>query len=137
MKFSEPVFTNEDEAVISYKGEKYSVKIDINHDIDGVPSECKVSFDREYSADLSTTKPKYLDGYIVKWGGWPFFRQKECVPISDNGDPYDYLCTVESPFWGDSGVCNIFILTKKVECDTIKDSYHYEVVDVYMDYGCC
>lgn len=136
MKLLQPICTEEYNAVIEYRGQKYSVEIDILYDDDCVPKKCTVvSFEKTFDKDLSVSKAKYFKGNFVKWGVCPRFLQEECWPATDEGIPYDFLCTVENQ-WGDMGNCNIFILTKKVECDVLRENYHYEIVDVYMEANC-
>ena len=136
MKFLPIICTEEYNAVIEYRGQKYSVGIDISYDNDSIPEKCNISFERVFDKELSVTPNDYDRGNYVKWGGYPNFLQGECWPATDEGIPYDFLCTVENQ-WGDMGNCNVFILTKKVECDVLKDNYHYEIVDVYMEASCC
>lgn len=136
MKFLPIICTEEYNAVIEYRGQKYSVGIDISYDNDSIPEKCNISFERVFDKELSVTPNDYDRGNYVKWGGYPNFVQGECWPATDEGIPYDFLCTVENQ-WGDMGNCNVFILTKKVECDVLKDNYHYEIVDVYMEASCC
>lgn len=136
MKFLPIICTEEYNAVIEYRGQKYSVKIDISYDNDSIPEKCNISFERTFDEELSVTPNNYDRGNYVKWGGYPHFLQGECWPATDEGIPYDFLCTVENE-WGDMGNCNIFILTKKVECDVLRENYHYEIVDVYMEASCC
>lgn len=137
MKLLQPICTEEYNAVIEYRGQKYSVEIDILYDNDCVPKKCKVvSFEKTLDKDLSVSKDKCFKDNFVKWGGCPRFLQEECWPATDEGIPYDFLCTVEN-WWGEMGNCNIFILTKKVECDVLRENYHYEIVDVYMEANCC
>jgi len=136
MKFLPIICTEEYSAVIEYRGQKYYVEIDILYDNNSAPGKCNILFERTLDKELSVSKANYFRGNFVKWGGCPIFRQGECWPATDEGIPYDYLCTVDNK-WGDMGNCNIFILTKKVECDVITDNHHYEIVDVYMEASCC
>lgn len=135
MKFLPIIYTEEYSAVIEYRGQKYSVEIDILYDNNSVPEKCNILFERIFDKELTVSKANYFRGNFVKWGGYPRFLQEECWPATDEGIPYDYLCTVDNK-WGDMGNCNIFILTKKVECDVLTNNYHYEIVDVYMEASC-
>lgn len=118
MKFCPVVYTWETEAVIFYKGHNYFVELDICADTLKVKVASFNATDAKLTEGLISTR-----GYFVKWGGAPRFLQGDRWPMSEEGIPYDYLCTVENE-WGDSGNLNVFILTEKVDdCYTISDVY--------------
>lgn len=132
------ICTEEYNAVIEYRGQKYAAEIDITYGEDGVPEKCNVSFKRVFDKELSVTLDCCDRVNFVQWGGYPQFFQGDGWPVSDEGIPYDFLCKVDNQY-GEIriGYCNIFILTKKVECDVLRNNYHYELVDFYMNASCC
>lgn len=124
LKLIRPIWTNDCEAIILFRGEPYSVKFDIVYDDHGIPSRCKLLELQPTDQSLSEDRGNY-----VQWGGYPDFKQDTAIPYSDDDRPYDFLCMVDNG-WGDSGTCNIFILVRKGELG-------YEVEDLYMEYSCC
>lgn len=125
MKLIRPVWTNNCEAVILFRGEPYLVKFNIVYDDNSVPCYCHL---QEF---WPTKEPLDVDdsrGGYVQWGGCPDFRQDDAIPYSDDYRPYDFLCMVDNG-WGDSGTCNIFVLVKQGQI-------RYEVEDLYMEYSC-
>lgn len=122
MKFLSPIFTNDCEASILFRGEPYFVKFEIKYDDDGVPDTCEILefYPTKQPLDISYGYRGY-----VKWGWYPDFRQSAVIPCSDDNRRYDFLCTVDN-HWGDSGTCNIFVLVKR-------SPLGYEIEDVYME----
>lgn len=122
MRFCPIIHTWETEAVIFYKGQNYFVELDCS-DCLRVKVVSFKSTDAELTKGLTHTRV-----YFIKWGGAPRFLQGDRWPMSEEGIPYDYLCTVENE-WGDSGNLNVFILTEKVgDC--------YYISDVYTEASC-
>jgi hypothetical protein len=119
MKFCPVVYTWETEAVIFYKGHKYFVKLDFD-----TTNDLKIKVVSFEASDSELTEGvDSCRNYFVKWGGAPRFLQGDQWPMSEEGIPYDYLCTVENE-WGDGGNLNVFILTEKVnDCYTVSDVY--------------
>ena len=124
MKFTKTIWTNECAATILISGEPYYFEFAIIYDNCGVPETCEV---KEFCL---TKQPLDEDiGSYVKWGGYPHFKQSECIPMSDDGREYKYICTVNND-WGDMGNCNIFLLFKKEEFIGLC------IEDIYMEYSC-
>ena len=133
MQFLNEIYTDEWAAVILYRGEKYAVSVDLVYDVCGVPVSCVVHFKPAPHAAVTLSKKnlssKYRRcSYEVKWGGWPHFIQDEVWPASDDGIPFDYLCTINTE-WGDAGNVNIFILTTKTAAG-------YVVLESYVEASC-
>lgn len=124
MKLLLPIWTDDCEATILFRGEPYFVKFEIVYDDHGVPHRCDLL--RFCPAQLPLDEDR---GNYVQWGGYPHFKQCEVMPFADDGRPYDFLCMVDNG-WGDSGTCNIFVLVRQGQTG-------YEVEDLYMEYSCC
>lgn len=131
MKFFKPIYTEDYKAVIPYLGDKYSVEIELIYNDYGMPTDCKILEFKRVSEDTPLTKSNFERNSwsLVKWGGSPRFIQDEYYPMTDYDVPYDFLCTVEDG-WGDSGNCNVFILTEPYEDGMM-------VVDVFVEASCC
>lgn len=122
------IFTYDNDAIIQYRGEPYHVSVEIVYDDSGLPITCMVSFEKS-GQELTKSVNALRNLYYIKWGGCPIFLQQEIWPISDDCVPYEFLCTVND-CWGDSGNCNIFILTRKTE------NLGYVLERVYMEKSC-
>lgn len=120
-KFGVSIHTNEPQVVMFLNGRKYKVKIEIKYDDDAIPVDAEVDM-KPCNEPLtpSSSKKEYY-----KFGGFPRFIQNVFEPVTDDGVPYTYLCTIENN-WGDCGNCNIFVL--------IKDDV---VEDVFIEASCC
>jgi hypothetical protein len=133
MKFFKPIYTEDYEAIIPFRGQKYSVEIEIIYEDYGMPTGCAILDFKKLSESADISVSSNSRSPLVKWGGSPRFIQDEYYPIADDGTPYDFLCTVENS-WGDSGNCNIFILVEERE---LGDSFFYEIKDVFVEASCC
>lgn len=131
MKFAPTIYTDDCEVSMLFMGEPYFIRFEIEYD-DAMPVRCHMldfCLTKQSLDEIKWPNLPHKRLWYVKWGGYPIFIQNEVNPISDDGRPYVYLCTVNNE-WGDSGNCNIFILVRKGELG-------YEVEDVYMEYSCC
>lgn len=130
MRFLNPIYTHEWSAIIIYRGEKYAVSVELEYNNHGMPDRCSVQFAPAPNAELTKSIDHNIAGlpYEVKWGGWPEFIQGEIWPATDDGNPFDYLCTINIQ-WGDNGNVNIFISTQKTATG-------YEVLETYLEASC-
>lgn len=132
MKLIKPIFTNDYQVVISLQDKyglcPYFIEIEIKHDDSGFPYKCEIVEFCPTKLPLDETRSDISWDWYIKWGGYPNFIHGEAIPVSDDGIPYTYLCTVENG-WGDSGNCNIFLL--------LKDGlFGLKIDDVYMEASC-
>lgn len=125
MQFLSPIYTNEWSATILYRGEKYAVSVELEYDNHGIPDRCSVQFTSAPHAELTKSTNH---NYEVKCGGWPEFIQGEIWPATDDGNPFDYLCTINTQ-WGDAGNVNIFISTQKTATG-------YKILETYLEASC-
>ena len=123
------MWTDEPKAAILLGGMHYFIDFEIIYDDRGIPDKCKIIQFYKTSQELTVEPNHKKFRPYIKWGGSPDFRQDEYYPVSDDDRPYTFLCMVDNG-WGDSGTCNIFILTRLGESGL-------EIEDVYMEASCC
>ena len=126
MKFAQPIWTDDLKAIRKIHGANYKIELEIIYGDNGIPDRCKVLY-WELTHEKETENSNKAN--YVKWGGYPIFRQgDQSVPMSDDGEPYMYLCTVDNN-WGDMGNCNIFALLADTRSGFLPE-------DIYMEASC-
>jgi len=126
VQFRNPQYTDDIENIIILHGRPYYINLELVYDDNGIPMGVKV-LDFELNSDRKVNYTKW-HAWSVKWGGFPEFVQGEVVPVSEDGRPYQYICTVNNN-WGDNGNCNIFILFSGAK-------FNQKIEDIYLEASC-
>ncbi len=120
--------TNEPEIVMHFHGKKCKIRVECDFDDEyfayGRVEDAKVTVVEtdEPLTSITNNRAAYV------WGWCPIFRQDTAYPVSDDGRPYTFICTIDNS-WGDSGTNNVFALINM-------SSTGYEVEDVYVESSC-
>lgn len=144
MRFLSTIVTPDNEAIILFKGEKYHVKFELLFDKYTKPDDaggtpichgCKFHIFKRVPDDTPLSNSVYGGHYCVVWSPYPNFIQDQVCPATDDGIPYDFLCTVEDG-WGDSGNHNIFIRTEMSKESMELGTHQLNIIDTYVESSC-
>jgi hypothetical protein len=124
MKYAQAIYSSEPSVVMYLHGKKYRVTVDVTYDDDQPARPNSATVTLELTDEPVTECEPHIYYCWFKFGGYPEFMQGEVLVTDDDGNPYTFICTINS-HWGDSGNGNVFAL--------IKDD---KVIDVYLEASC-
>lgn len=119
------IHTNDQSVVMYVLGHKCRVTVDVDYDeYCNMPTNAKVSLElTDEDLTVSESRKQYY-----KFGGYPVFVQSPICPVSAEGIPYTYICTINNN-WGDMGNGNVFALIKYRRSILVVD-------DVFVEASC-
>jgi|694.fasta_scaffold12015_39 hypothetical protein len=124
------IYTNENSVVMYLQAKKYKVTVDVEYEDYGMPRSATVVIEPSDEPVTESLRDPNLAYHYNPWsayykfGGFPVFIQNPVAPCTNEGKPYDYICTINN-HWGDDGNGNVFAL--------INDGV---VEDVYIEANC-